>query len=136
MIKGFLKGLKTTFGHQFQKPLTVTYPEQKVELFDRFRGGPYLLKNEDGTEKCVACLLCMRVCPSEAISIVPGERENGDKYPEEFVIDYTRCIFCGYCEEACPKIAIKLSKNFELAGYERDKMQYDKEQLLKMGEGD
>ncbi len=48
-------------------------------------------------EKCVGCLLCLKNCPSEAIS---GERKK------VHVIDQELCIKCGACFDICPpKIA-------------------------------
>jgi NADH-quinone oxidoreductase subunit I len=39
-------------------------------------------------------------------------------------------MFCGLCEEACPEEAIVMSREVELATYDRDSMLYDKERLL------
>ena len=63
---------------------------------------------------------------------MPGELQDAriERYPEAFDIDMSRCMFCGLCEEACPEEAIVLSREVELAGYERGAMLYEKEQLL------
>jgi NADH-quinone oxidoreductase subunit I len=59
--------------------------------------------------------------PSNAIKeIVPSEGPEHEKYPTQFVIDLTRCIFCGFCQEACPKGAIKLNNLYELAQYQKN----------------
>jgi NADH-quinone oxidoreductase subunit I len=74
----------------------------------------------DGRRRCVACTLCMVVCPSNAIrGIVAAEGADHEKYPVQFTIDLQRCIFCGLCQEACPKGAIKLNNLYELAQYEK-----------------
>ena len=39
-------------------------------------------------------------------------------------------MFCGLCEEACPEEAIVMSREVELAGYDRASMHYDKQRLL------
>jgi len=44
-------------------------------------------------EKCQACMICLRQCPSEAI--VGGKNQI-------HVIDQEKCIKCGTCFEACP----------------------------------
>jgi NADH-quinone oxidoreductase subunit I len=120
MIFPLIKGLATTLRHVFSKPVTLQYPEEKRPVYPRFRGHPELVVNEDNTRRCVACTLCMVVCPSNAIkNIVPVEGPEHEKYPEQFVIDLTRCIFCGFCQEACPKAAIKLNNLYELAQYEK-----------------
>ena len=42
----------------------------------------------------------------------------------------SRCMFCGLCEEACPEEAIVMSREVELATYERGPMLYHKADLL------
>jgi NADH-quinone oxidoreductase subunit I len=124
MIIPLLKGLATTLKMAFSKPITLQYPEEKREVSRRWRGHPELTINDDGGRRCVACTLCMVVCPSNAIKgIVPAEGEAHEKYPVAFTIDLQRCIFCGFCQEACPKGAIKLNQLYELA-------QYDKQVLI------
>ncbi len=44
-------------------------------------------------EKCKGCLLCLKVCPAEAIE---GERK------QVHVIDQHKCIKCGMCLDKCP----------------------------------
>jgi len=116
MIIPFLKGLATTLRMVFTKPITQQYPEEKREMFPRWRGHPQLTIDPDGRRRCVACTLCMVVCPSNAIrGIVAAEGPEHEKYPVAFTIDLQRCIFCGLCQEACPKGAIKLNNAYELA---------------------
>jgi len=131
MIGPLLKGLAETFRHLFAPRVTVQYPEVRREVSERFRGRVELQVDDEGKPKCVACTLCATVCPSKAISILPAEGPNGEKYPAEFVVDISRCIFCGFCEEGCPKGAIKLSRLYELAEYEPSLLIYPKERLLK-----
>jgi NADH-quinone oxidoreductase subunit I len=63
---------------------------------------------------------------------VPGELENAgiERYPEVFEIDMSRCMFCGLCEEACPEEAIVMSREVEIASFDRDSMLFDKAKLL------
>jgi len=141
MIIPLLKGLATTLRMVFTKPVTLQYPEEKRPVYPRFRGHPELVTNEDGGRRCVACTLCMVVCPSNAIKqIVPAEGAQHEKYPAAFVIDLTRCIFCGFCQEACPKAAIKLNNLYELAQYEKQMLIYDMDRLTqeqpKLRDGD
>jgi NADH-quinone oxidoreductase subunit I len=120
MIIPLLKGLATTLRMVFTKPITLQYPEEKRPVAPRWRGHPELTVNEDGSRRCVACTLCMVVCPSNAIrGIEPAEGPEHEKYPVAFTIDLTRCIFCGFCQEACPKAAIKLNNLYELAQYDK-----------------
>ena len=116
MIIPLLKGLATTLRMVFTKPITQQYPEEKREMYPRWRGQPQLTIDPDGRRRCVACTLCMVVCPSNAIrGIVAAEGPEHEKYPVAFTIDLQRCIFCGLCQEACPKGAIKLNNAYELA---------------------
>jgi NADH-quinone oxidoreductase subunit I len=115
-----------------RKIITVYYPEEKVTLPEAYRGRPVLVMREDKTEKCVACGLCERICPAFAISIVGGERENGERYPISYTLDLSRCVYCGFCEEVCPKEAIVMSKEYEkLVETDRRKMLYTKDRLLR-----
>ena len=43
-----------------------------------------------------------------------------ERYPEVFDIDMSRCMFCGLCEEACPEEAIVMSREVEIATYDRE----------------
>jgi NADH-quinone oxidoreductase subunit I len=111
---------------------TVYYPEEKVDLPPAYRGRPTLVAREDGTERCVACGLCEKICPAFAISIMGGERDNGERYPVSYTLDLSRCIFCGYCEEVCPKEAIVMSDQYEgLEVTQRGDLIYPKERLLR-----
>lgn len=103
-IKSTFEGLATVFKHLFKKPVTLEYPEKKRELNDAFRG-----KLE--VKGCVGCGVCLKVCPSGAISY--KKDDNGKVYC--YKIDLKKCIFCGNCAYYCPKGAIKMTKEYELA---------------------
>ncbi len=114
---------------------TVYYPEERVTLPPAYRGRPVLVARADGTEKCVACGLCEKICPASAITIVAGEKDNAERYPMSYTLDMSRCVYCGYCEEVCPKEAIVMSSEYEgLAQRDRNAMRYSKEDLLRSEE--
>ena len=103
-VRATLKGMALTFKHLIDPhKVTVQYPEQRDPLSPRWRGTHRMLTREDGKSKCVACGLCPTVCPANCIKLVPGEDEQGNRYPLVFEIDEFRCIFCGYCQEVCPE---------------------------------
>jgi NADH-quinone oxidoreductase chain I len=130
MIIPLLKGLKVTLKYFFSKPITVQYPEEKVPPSARWRGIQYFEKDERGKTKCVACGLCMIVCPSQCIYIETAEDEEGRRYPLTYELDATRCIFCGFCEEACPVKAIFMGKTYEWVESQRKPLLMDTERLL------
>ncbi|MCP5059263.1 MAG: NADH-quinone oxidoreductase subunit I [bacterium] len=123
-LRGFATGQSTAF--------VVQYPEERVDHADAFRGMPVLVELESGLPRCVACGLCEFACPTNCISIVPGELPDHaiERYPEQFQIDMSRCMFCGLCEEACPEEAVVMSREVEIAAFDREALVYEKEQLL------
>jgi NADH-quinone oxidoreductase subunit I len=100
---------------------TVAYPEAKRAYSDRMRGRHILKTRDDGTLRCVACYMCETACPADCIHIEAGEHPvlAYEKYPTVFEIDMLRCVFCGYCVDACPKDAIWMTRDYELAFFNR-----------------
>ena len=74
----------------FQKPATVQYPFQPAEYPERMRGHV-----EIKIEDCICCGLCVRSCPSQAISV--------DRKAGTWTIGRFDCVQCGSCVLACPK---------------------------------
>lgn len=112
--------------------VTIQYPEQKKEIAPRHRSMHRLMTREGGSPRCVACMLCMTVCPSECIYIEATEDSDPEiqKLPKKFIIDLSRCCFCGFCVEACPEDAIRMDTGeIELARYSREDLVYDLETL-------
>ena len=59
------------------KHFTQEYPEVPVKLQPRFRGRLQLIRDEQGEIKCVCCLACEKICPSQIIKIrSDGKRES------------------------------------------------------------
>lgn len=133
MILPLIKGLGVTLKRFFSRPVTVQYPEERRPVSARWRGTHYFEPKEDGDTKCLACGLCVAVCPPRAIRLVAIERDDGQRYPQVYEIDAVRCIYCGFCEEACPVDAVKLSRIYDVVGRSRKGLVWDKEVLLKRG---
>src|SRR5581483_2642701 len=144
-LPAIIGGFKVTMRHAYRtffegKKVTMEYPEQKWTLPEGYRGAPYLVKDQDGNTKCVSCQLCEFVCPPKAIRITPpgpvgklADRENAEKMPQEFEINFLRCIYCGFCQEVCPEEAIFLQKDYSLNGATRGELVFNKEKLLALG---
>jgi len=130
MILPMLKGLMLTLNRFFSKPITVQYPEERIPSAPRWRGVQYFEKDERGKTKCVACGLCMAVCPSQCIYIETAEDEEGRRYPMTYELDSSRCIYCGFCEEACPVNAIFMGRTYDWVEGERKPLLMDTEHLL------
>ncbi len=121
---GYMIGRRSTF--------VVMYPEEQLDYADAFRGHPVLVELDSGKPRCVACGLCEFACPTDCISIIPGETiEKIERIPDIFDIDMSRCMFCGLCEEACPEEAIVMSRTVELASYDRHATTFHLEELLR-----
>ena len=113
--------------------VTIQYPEQKKEIASRHRSLHRLMTRTDGKPRCVACMLCVTVCPSECIYVEAAEDPDPEiqKYPAKFIIDLSRCCFCGFCVEACPEDAIRMDTgNVDLAEYNQKDMIYDLDKLI------
>src|ERR1700704_4413497 len=105
-----VSGLKITFAHLFRNlylpaahslgllkhlpaSVTVQYPEEFRLLGARFRSRHRLTVRDEGTPRCVGCMLCETVCPAKCITIVAGEHPdpNVEKYTVRFDLDLGVC---------------------------------------------
>ena len=105
------KVLPLIMSQLFKKPATISYPAEKVEMPDKFRG-----KLEFDQDSCIGCNMCVRNCPAKAIEITRVSEEE-KKFQATVYLD--RCIYCGQCVDSCVKKALKCTKSYELANSDR-----------------
>lgn len=133
LINGIIeisRGMYTVFIHAFRPPVTIEYPEVKPELSPRYHGSLALLVNEDGSDACIGCKSCAKVCPcGDLIQISTSKDENNKLSVDNFTVDIGRCIFCGNCTEACPKKVLVMTKKYELANFTKESLVLDKQKI-------
>lgn len=119
--KGLLQGMKITLKTFFGKKETLQYPEVKLTMPERFRGGALKLDHK----KCIACGLCAMSCPNRVIELATGTDEQKKRYLTKYIYHSGLCLYCNYCVEACPTKAICWDKNYENARYFREDLDVD-----------
>jgi Ni,Fe-hydrogenase III small subunit/NAD-dependent dihydropyrimidine dehydrogenase PreA subunit len=83
---------------------TTTYPKEKIELWERYRGRPQI----HGNAPADLVRACAAACPQDAIDA------------ENKVIDMGRCVFCGECEHRAQGKFISFTQDFEIAVSEKE----------------
>jgi NADH-quinone oxidoreductase subunit I len=144
VVAGWLLLTRTVLGRGFSVPLrtmlrpveTHEYPEKPRPVQPRFHGRHQLNRYSDGLEKCIGCELCAWACPADAIYVqgannsAEARYSPGERYAEDYQINYNRCILCGLCIEACPTRALTMTHEYEFSADTREQLIYTKEQLL------
>ena len=116
--------LPSVFAQMFKKPWTNRFPakyapddttqfladvgEGRVEICPPIETPPnFRGKIQYDKEKCIACQLCLKVCPCEAIEFKPKQKK--------IKIYLARCCFCSQCNDICPTNCLSMSNEFLLA---------------------
>jgi NAD(P)H-quinone oxidoreductase subunit I len=115
------QGLAVTFDHLRRRPVTVQYPYEKLIPSERYRGRIHY-----EFDKCIACEVCVRVCPIN-LPVVDWVMNKATKKKElrNYSIDFGVCIFCGNCVEYCPTNCLSMTEEYELAAFDRHSLNYD-----------
>ncbi|MEM6835680.1 MAG: NAD(P)H-quinone oxidoreductase subunit I [Cyanobacteria bacterium P01_C01_bin.120] len=115
------QGLSVTFDHMRRRPVTVQYPYEKIIPSERYRGRIHF-----EFDKCIACEVCVRVCPIN-LPVVDWSFDKASKKKtlDHYSIDFGVCIFCGNCVEYCPTNCLSMTEEYEMASYDRHELNYD-----------
>jgi len=119
--KYMLQGLEVTFDHMRRRPVTIQYPYEKLIPSERYRGRIHY-----EFDKCIACEVCVRVCPIN-LPVVDWVMNKQTKKKElrNYSIDFGACIFCGNCVEYCPTNCLSMTEEYELSTFDRHSLNYD-----------
>ena len=129
-----IRGMGITGKHLGKHAVTLQYPEQKWPMPARSRGIVVLLSDkETGELNCTACMLCMRACPTAAITIEAPRGEDKKRHLTIFNVDHALCCFCGLCEEACNFSAIKMAGKYEFSTENKADLLWDMHKLQEIG---
>jgi len=134
LVGALATGLKTTVDTALRKPVTQLYPYTKPDL-PPVSCQSLALIVEDGQDRCVSCLQCEVVCPSQVITIERRRATPPKKgfVLERFDIDLVNCMYCAACVEACPVSAIVTIQDFEQSTYDLATLKADKLFLDELG---
>lgn len=98
VTKAIVKGHLLTLKYYFKPAHTFQFPQERKPIPERFRG---VLSFHP--EICISCEMCVRVCPSDVISMEWQRNEETKKKDLVwYQIDFAKCNVCRLCEEACP----------------------------------
>lgn len=67
---------------------------------------PPLWAPEINSERCTACMACVRLCPQQALEHQSDEVQIDGS--ECIALQHTRCTGCGLCEDVCEQSAIAI----------------------------
>lgn len=62
-------------------------------------------------EKCTGCGICVKVCPTLSMEMVPNPNPEGPK--RIVVIHAETCVGCWTCEQRCPFYALRMARRPE-----------------------
>lgn len=93
----------------FHKPATIAYLGTGTpDIGQRYRG-----RIQYDPANCVNCRLCMRDCPTGALTIINEGTRTERKM--KAVLNIGHCIFCCQCVDSCAKKCLTYSQDIDFA---------------------
>ena len=103
----------------FHKPATDSYLGiGKADIEKRYRG-----RIQYDPVNCVNCRLCMRDCPTGALTIINEGTKEDRKMKAVLNVGY--CIFCCQCVDSCAKKCLTYSQDINFACINKDDLTVD-----------
>ncbi len=90
---------KTVTKNLLSGPATLMYPKEKRSFSAITRG-----RVEVNVHQCIFCGICVRRCPTYAISVA--------KDSKEWQIDRLKCCTCNLCVEICPVKCLSMERQY------------------------
>ena len=81
---------------------------------------PRLDFDSSGQHRCVACDLCVQICPSRCLKMESEELAAaavGSLRVTRFELARASCISCGACRDECPENAIEMTFDDPVSGW-------------------
>ena len=129
-IKTLFRGMQVTGKYFFnarKEIITVQYPEERPQIFERFRGEVVMPHDENNMHRCTGCQSCEIACPNGSIEIIWDRVVNPEtgkkvKQIDKHIYHFSMCTLCNLCIEACPTDAIVMAQTFESSVYDRSQL--------------
>lgn len=116
--EGLLTGMGITWKRFWGKKETFCYPEERLQMSERFRGGRLALDYK----KCIACSLCSISCPNQAIRLKLVQDAKKKRHVESYLHLMGRCLYCNLCVENCNVHALSWDKEYAIASWHEEDM--------------
>ena len=112
-----LRELKEAVTAVLSPRFTTRFPAEPCVVPERYRGKP-----EFDMDTCIGCGACVNACPT-SVCLIQEDDVDADPPVRRITLNYDTCIFCGNCQENCTtETGIKLSRQWDLAGFDREAM--------------
>lgn len=77
---------------------------------------------EAGAVKCHSCDLCVKICPTQALSL---ENKGNTNNPSKLWLTLSRCTQCTLCVEACPEKVLTMGHDRHLAFHGEQNLKFE-----------